>query len=739
MNPSRALLTFHLATLATVATVALYGPEISTEAGFGLLPHLNVSFLLFCNVGVSCETCIQAQLYMEPIHCSGKLKIKFRELATNRQKTFIFERKSNTSVKWSALTKKSTVVKTQELFNTSFHEIVYECFMAISRNKILIQVSCDRNMLIRTNVIVKDLRTVPKFSVLVDPTTHKLSVSVEKGPIVKARLCYRRSDVCSILSPPVEVMINTSESNSVNVSVPIILPCLCLQVYYSYDDAPREMFCPFKDRRLDEFPEIWSTSQLKLLGTSTLKWMPVCSYPPLKPSATLCWHIYGNLAHCMDVPNSTLQGKKLEYNLSAVDQHQQMCVKMSLNNSHSIHCPFQSLSIHQWDVIDVVPSSLHFYVYITSSMPAAFTGQLCFRVEDECAPSGDVHTVVMTANRQTELRLPLPPLLNHLCVQVWRSEPFLHGRRFICPSYTHRRCGLILGISLAFLVTLAVLGYLTFCSIRQKVSAWECATPPVLLVNSSDEAAHLAAVCSLASGLQRELRASVRLALWDHSSSQDSLACLGPIPWLHAQCRAVQQEQGVVLITWSSVASEAFVQWRGEREKKLRRKLKARENCTKTDEQKEANKTYGTSGQADGHMEEMNSVTSSVFTATLSCLQAALQQGDSQDHCFSILCFQGLSSCAEIPTDLQHVPRYCLPQDLSQLLWRISHGVKRGNCSSMLFTLVECWMIWRVARRLRACVPNRDPHWLSAGLPWLMWTRSQKMNKEKENSLFLPK
>lgn len=90
----------------------------------------------------------------------------------------------------------------------------------------------------------------------------------------------------------------------------------------------------------------------------------------------------------------------------------------------------------------------------------------------------------------------------------------------------------------------------------------------MLVVCSSEQSAHVSAVCALASILQGELSATVHMALWAQSSQTQAgsgVADLGPLPWLYGQWEAVRKAQGKVLIVWSPEATKAYEKWKEER------------------------------------------------------------------------------------------------------------------------------------------------------------------------------
>ncbi|XP_031422665.1 interleukin-17 receptor E isoform X2 [Clupea harengus] len=591
---------------------------------------------------------------------------------------------------------------------------------------------------------------VPHLSYLdMDLVSHSFLIMREGGPMVNVRLCYRSAS-CVSLSPPVEIQMNTTHSLSTNISFPYLLPCLCIQVYYDHPDAMRRTICPFENMTQNGVLDVLSSGEIRVYNNSKLTWHPLCPSAELSPSAKLCWNNSASLADCVILPNTTLQAVGLIYDVSDVDRHPQMCIQLSLNNSHYVHCPFKFGHVYQWEVTHLAVVAGHLRVSITSNIPACFAGQLCAHVAEECVAIGDEGNVCMEGGSSlVQLVLSLPFRSLGMCVQVWRLQPVLHGRRIFCLDYPqmHRRWGLIVGATLAFLLTLVVLGNVACHQFSKRFSG--CGSNrPVLLVSSSDDASHISAVLALASGLQAELHCSVRLALWDHCASQDSIAHLGPVPWLHAQCHTVLQTGGMVLIAWSSSASGTW-KWKGEGGKKsafnleyvqLARTENNQNLDTNDSKQKEWTCTLKGEKDIESHgaaqkdiespiatqkaewqekalqgcreqCEEKTSVTAPVLVATLSCVQAALQSGLQIDN-FIVLHFQkkGLKSESEsngdLPAVLHTLPTYYLPQNLPKLVLKLRMGsIKTSSC---WLWLTEPWwahhVSWRLAQRLQDCL-----------------------------------
>ncbi len=238
---------------------------------------------------------------------------------------------------------------------------------------------------------------------------------------------------------------------------------------------------------------------------------------------------------------------------------------------------------------------------------------------------------------------------------------------------------------------------------------WSAERRPVLLVCSSNDAAHVAAVCSLASGLQGELLMDVRLAQW-----ASSLAQLGPVPWLYGQCQTVQKAGGLVLIAWSPDAQQAFLR-RTQSDRVAGPKLFSETGLYEEEEQKRM---------------ESSSITAPVLNAALSCLWTGIQS-DGHGRGFGLLFFQGLNSSTYIPKQLRCVPKYCLPKDLSSLLHDLGEptGARgSGQCWPRLLSKALAFFMW--PRLKEPSVPKHSRKSVS-GAKRKTWRQKKRRNKAR--------
>lgn len=283
-----------------------------------------------------------------------------------------------------------------------------------------------------------------------------------------------------------------------------------------------------------------------------------------------------------------------------------------------------------------------------------------------------------------------------------------------------------------------------------------CIQKPALLVCSSEQSAHVSAVCALASILQGELSATVRTALWALKSqtqdgAQAGVADLGPLPWLYGQWEAVSKEQGKVLIVWSSEAKKTYEKWKegwenptktemrhdNDSETNLERE-KLRENMVECSQRK-GNRQKDDIESCEDLQREPCTVITPVFQAALACLEAALQKHKGERVAF--VYFHRFCHNRDIPKAFRGIPRYCLPQDFRGLLQELGakpRPVQEGGFSDhclprLLSKILFVWLARRLARKLQTLLPQMQ------GEKKSKVTSSQKQTLGKtQNGLRLP-
>uniref|UniRef100_A0A3Q4HWH1 SEFIR domain-containing protein n=1 Tax=Neolamprologus brichardi TaxID=32507 RepID=A0A3Q4HWH1_NEOBR len=476
--------------------------------------------------------------------------------------------------------------------------------------------------------------------------------------------------------------------------------------------------------------DAFSTSEITFY-TDGFMLKTLCPASQLNISASLCWMQHKHL--CTPVLNSTLEKKdKLKYDTTAVDKHPQMCVQSSF---------LSPTDTPSWEV-SIGPGRQMIMVHVNSFSPATFSSQLCVLTESECTAVGNAHSVTMVGNTSEKIiNLPLHFYSKNPCVQVWQSDPVRHGRRILCPDYTHNRLGLYAVAVLIFVFAVASFGIFIHRATKRGAAGWLYIQKPLLLVCSSGQSDHISAVCALASILQEELGATVRTPLWaQNSKSQDEsgpgVADLGPLPWLYGQWDAVCKEQGKVLVIWSPEAKKTYQKWTMERantDQSERKEVDCRNAHTKHEKTKaeleEDVKQNGRKlgkfkkekavGKKDGaklcddkdsyRQKEASALIEPMFTAVLARLKRVLQEHKNQE--VVLIYFQGLGHSKDIPKAFREVRQYCLPQDFRGLIGELGEMTRsvrfRWPCwPRVLSKVLAIWLAQKLSQRLQTLVPQ---------------------------------
>ncbi|CAL8275980.1 unnamed protein product [Boreogadus saida] len=263
-------------------------------------------------------------------------------------------------------------------------ELNYSCVKAEAGSTVSASFIGSRNYTEKYNVP----DPVPQFHLSVAPGSRKVNVTLAPGPSVYTILCYRNENLCKAISK--RITIDPSESLSATLNVSYLLPCVCVQVYYTHSDAKRVMECPFANISLEAARDVWLSSEFKLY-TDHIAWTSRCSSSYLKPSAALCWK--NDTGLCTPILNSRLamiNSSSLLYNISTLDKHSQMCLQFSIKNNRHVHCPFKS-DKSEWEA-RVGPGGRSMSVHLTSYASAIFSAQLCILQHSGCHSIGDPYS-----------------------------------------------------------------------------------------------------------------------------------------------------------------------------------------------------------------------------------------------------------------------------------------------------------------------------------------------------------
>lgn len=570
----------------------------------------------------------------------------------------------------------------------------------------------------------------PDFTMSVNKSNKTIAVEVDSDDPVEVRWCYENSPISCR-----EGHFKTI-SRSALLSIPHLLPCVCVEARYIYTDAVRHKKCPFHDENLIDIREVLLTSTVEPY-TSHLSWSPECPESTQNVSAALCWKLHDDT--CIPVPNSTLEKKyesALKFKTSSVDQHPQMCVKFSIKDSYNISCLFTADKT-SWET-HITPGRQSMSVHITPTVPAEFSAQLCVLTDSGCEPRGHIHSETTATNHW--IKVPILDVTERPCVQVWQSDPALSGRRILCWDYKHNRWG-VYAVGVLVVVFIGILlGFFIHRASKRGIAGWLTIQKPLLVVCSSDQSTHISAVCALASTLREELDASVQTALWAQSSQTlagngASVADLGPLPWLYGQWDAIRKAKGKMLIVWSPEAKRTYQKWRERRANtdyswnpdKVRSSVHDYLKMNgwilgKAKKEKHIENKGVECSEDNDSQKELSTVIKPVFVAALAALEGALQEGKSKD--VTIVYFQGLCHSRDIPKAFRGVPRYCLPQEFSGLIQELaevrgetkSHTFRWHCWARLMSKVLSVWLARQLTQKLQMVVPQTTAQSVSSSI-----------------------
>ncbi|XP_077180978.1 interleukin-17 receptor E isoform X2 [Paroedura picta] len=592
------------------------GPALS-------VPSLALSTVQRCSR--ECQPCVRVRLALNATGIKG-LELHFLVLNSNR------------SVQLRVL-RRHRRHKRQADAGTLW-QLQFDCFTARSGQWVYVWLETVPAGVLALNrsLLVMTEKPGPTFHYTWMPATRVIEVAVPEDSNVTMRLCHQLALECEELRPPFHKQVLVSRHQPAVLPYEFLLPCLCIEASYEHRDGLRKKKCPFQDQPQAYGSELWSSTQIEDYSTSDEAQMAMSLHGRclLYPSASLCWKDSTTPeAACSDIPNSTAARFDKIYTLEEVDVHPRLCFKFSYANSSHVECPRQTDPA--WNVslsVNFLQVHLHFH----SRVPASFSAALCQQPPPplgQCVPEPPVYTITHPEVRGPwDLDLILPWQISRSCVLVWRSDVRFSGKQLLCPDISRKYWGLLafgLGLGLGLLVGIILL-------IRWGLHGFRRDAPsrghsrPILLIYSPDSEEHKQLVCAFAALLRSALCCPVLLDLWELSH----VGRLGILPWVYAQREHVRQEQGQVLVLWSTGSALAYELWQG----------KARAGPQPTPEPHD------------------------LFGAAMACLQGELRDssGASRQSGWVIAHFSKLCRRRDIPRALRYLPHYRLPQELPGLV-----------------------------------------------------------------------
>ncbi|KAL7986266.1 hypothetical protein Chor_011432 [Crotalus horridus] len=520
---------------------------------------------------------------------------------------------------------------------------------------------------------VTDNQPGPEFRYRWIPAARAIEVSASKA--VTVRLCHQLMLECTELHQSFHQQVLVSKHRPAVLQYEFLLPCLCIEVCASSQEALSEILRSGTIYAAD----LWSSACFHDFSSSDRTEMAVslsgrCFF---QPTVSLCWkENSAPEATCQDIPNSTipeaskvkgrrehterdennkvLWKKKVEgrmvfaKGISLSGRFQESLFHLAMlaeeMREKQASMPFQgedteSLTLPiavntTWNV-SLSEKFLQLHLNFHSRTPASFSSALCQPISSShCRPEPSVYTISHVSDSRSQEE-EFEVVSRNISVMTIGPDK-------LC-TVSQRRWGLLAFAVVLGLGLLALAIFLIHWNMHKlrRDAPGRHHSCPILLIYSPDSEEHKQLVCSFAALLRSALGCPVLLDLWELGH----VGRLGILPWVYAQRELVGRKQGQVLLLWSAGSARAYGLWQGEASSHGRK----------------APEPYD------------------LFGAAMACLQSELQgvSGTVQRCDWVIAYFNKLCDRRDIPRALRLLPRYRLPQDLPDLV-----GVLQGNSSS---------------------------------------------------------
>ncbi|OCT83413.1 interleukin-17 receptor E [Xenopus laevis] len=504
--------------------------------------------------------------------------------------------------------------------------IKYDCLTVTPGQDVSVSLSTvpDCGSRISKTHYLRDNNAKPDFNYTHSPQQREIAVSLSKGPTAVARLCYKRF-ICNSLPENETPTFNVTKKAILKYHY--LLPCLCVEAYYDYQDSPRNQICPFESHEDAYGPHFWNITWSHSNNRMLMTFKSLCM---LEPSVSLCQKQNGT---CNVIPGVNITTTELlednqfyvwVYEVDSVDKDPHLCFKFTVNRRSHIRCP--EAADRDWNVkVDMGLSQVH--LTIVSSVPASVSIAEC-RGNNNTIKCDPQTTIPLSEANEMQVFSSLPA--KDICYKVWRSDVLYSHRYLICPDYSHKHLGLIFLASFLLVLALVILLYLIYQKIRKIFTAplW---SRTVLLVYSPDSAEYKTLICAFADFLQSILGCEVILDMWD----MNTVSQLGTLPWFYQKRDLVAQRKGSVIIVWTKKSRRMYDQWTS---RKLNR--------------------YDWTDPVN------------LFGAAMSCLMKDFdveeEKGNLQDY--TVVYFEGLCDKHDIPHSMRKISRFRLFKDLYRLV-----------------------------------------------------------------------
>ncbi|XP_073500920.1 interleukin-17 receptor E [Phyllobates terribilis] len=583
----------------------------SAPATYWTLPPESLTISTVClHDGPSCKPCIRINI---SVNASGLPKLRGfvvhgLEISENTFHSFRIVKEKN----WKRL---------------DLWEVTYDCWIVAPGQYISVTLFTLPNYVLPVNktyyISSPDAKPDFQYQHIVEEKTFQ--ISVPKGPNVIVRLCYELI-ICEDLETSSKQQISSSKNAS--LSYENLLPCLCIEAFYTHQDSKREKKCPFKDHPEPYIEKLLQVSVKEIHHPSNTMTVRFSSPCPLVPTVNFCRKQNGSCVR----ENETIVKKQMkEYYLESVDRDHHLCFEFSSLNRSYIKCP--DIGDRFWDMKAKIEL---YYVLLTisSDIAALFSAAVCRKnlQTGGCDLKSEIYNVSTPykfGSDDLQLSLPWPSIGD--CIKVWRSD-VRHSHQYLLCSFdfSHKHLGLLALVTSLAIFTLVLIIY------RSCRRMWKIFTAPlwrrtILLVYSPDSAEYKTLICDFADFLHGILGCEVILDLWD----MNTVSQIGMLPWFYQKRKLVSERKGKVMVVWTRRSTTMYDQWK--------------------------NRQINTIGWKDP---------TNLFGAAMSCLEKDLgvQQERENLKLYTLVYFEGLCERKDIPECLRKISRYPLFKDLYRLV-----------------------------------------------------------------------
>ncbi|XP_075143697.1 interleukin-17 receptor E [Leptodactylus fuscus] len=583
----------------------------SAPASYWALPpeSLTVSTVSL-REGPSCKPCIRIHISVNAT-ALPKLRgfaVQGLDLSENTFRSFTIEKKRHSKIR-------------------DLWEVTYDCWTVTPGQNISVTLLTIPNYGLTLNTVyyLPNPDATPDFWYKHIAENKSFEISVPKGQNVNVRLCYK-AILCKDLETSGKKLVNSTQN--VSLSYENLLPCLCIEAFYTHRDSRRKKECPFEEQPDPYIEELLKVSVKEIRHHSNTMVVKYASSCLLEPTVTFCRKQNGS---CITENEAVVNNSAGDYYLHSVDRDHHLCFKFSLRNRTHIKCPRRRDRL--WDV----DLRLHLFtalLAISSDIPASFSAAVCRQnlQTGDCDRQSVIYNVSThpeVGSKNLQLSLPRPGAGE--CIKVWRSDVHYSHHYLICSfDFSHKRLGLVA------LVTSLVVFTLIFTIFIICRRIWKIFTAPlwrrtILLVYSPDSAEYKTLICAFADFLHSILGCEVILDLWD----MNAVSQIGMLPWFYQKRELVTQRKGKVMIVWSRRSRTMYEQWK--------------------------NRQINTIGWKDS---------TNIFGAALSCLEKDFevqQDHETLEH-YTMVYFEGLCEKKDVPKCFRKISRYRLLKDLYRLV-----------------------------------------------------------------------